>query len=218
MKFLKYFLVVGLAGGAASLPTGACAATLANYGFTSNNLNVSTTSPNVTASPFSGTGTARSTNQYAFQYAKVASSGYMQFSLTAAPGYALDLSTISFSYDFLQSAGSETPVNATFSLVYSLDSFATSIPIQSYENSSGAVVSSGAASFENTGAIDLTGIPTTSAVSFRFVLGNEANLDTEGYRYAIDSVVISGDVIPEPSAPSLGMLAAGAALFRRRRR
>lgn len=198
------------------------AATLVTYNF-GTNLSPNSVDSQVTANTFNGTGTARSVNSYAYQFTQTANSGYMQFTLTANSGQFLDLNTIDFSYDFIQTAGTLANVTGTIALYYSADAFATAgTLIQSYNETSGAVISSGASTFTDVNPpVSLSGIANTNSLTFRFVLTNNGGLNTINYRYGIDSVVIDGTVsaIPEPSAWGLILFVLGlGAVFLRTRR
>lgn len=215
MRFLRnFFCLLGVVAWTQS----ASAVELANYTFVTN-LNPTSSDPALTATPFSGTGTGRSVNNYAYQFTQSSNSGYMQFTLTANDGQLLDLSNISFSYDFIQTGGTMSAVTGTIALVYSTDNFATSgTLIQSFNETSGAVISSGNSTFTLAGTLDLSAIPTTSSITFRFVFSNNSpGLDTSNYRYGIDSVIVSGSVVPEPSTYALlfSGLAMGLLFFRR---
>lgn len=218
---LSLFSVVGLAASAGG------AATLANYEFTTN-LAATSTDSQVTATAFSGAGTSRSSSSYAFQYPQTANSGYMQFTLTAEEGHVLDLNSLSFVYYFAQTAGTNVAVTGTFSLQYSLDGFATAgvaltSPQAAYTSISGANDASITLSDFSPGSYSLAGIPETASIGFRIMLSNDGSLNTSGYRYAIDNVVVDGavvvpTVIPEPSSFALIAGAACVALAGLRRR
>lgn len=201
------------------LTTAAGAASLASYQF-GTNLDYTTKDASVTATALGGTGTSRSSNSYAFQYPTAGNAGFMEFTVTAATGYLLDLNQINFAYYFAQSSGTVVPVTATFALQYSLDGFATSgialtSPQASYASTSGAIDSSIVIGDFSAASYDLTSIPDSASVSFRIILTNNGSLNTSGYRYAIDNLLVDGAVVADPQAvpePSSYALWAGAAV------
>lgn len=201
------------------------AATLADYQFASN-LNPTSDGASVTASALGGTGTGRSSSMYAFQYPQTGNSGYMEFTLTADTGYLLDLTQLNFAYYFAQTNGTVVNVTGTFSIQYSLDGFATAgialtSPQASYTSTSGAIDSGIVIGDFSPASYSLASIPDTASVSFRIMLANDGSLNTSGYRYAIDNLNVSGDMlstIPEPSimAGISGATVMGFAVWRRR--
>lgn len=212
MLFLLCFTAVG------AIPVHAV--TLASYSFNSTEvLGPTSTNAGVTSTAFGGTGTSRSMNSYAFQYPQNGNAGYMEFTLAANPGTLLDLTSISFTFEFLQSAGTNNPVNASVNLVYSTDSFATSTSIATFNDVS-AANTSGVGTPTSTGAISLASIPDVESLTFRFMLTNTGSLNTTNYRYGIDSVVVVGDLVaaPEPAMPALLMASLGCLIMIRRRR
>ncbi len=201
------------------------AATLADYQFLTN-LSPNSEDALVTASALGGTGTGRSSSFYAFQYPQSTNSGYMEFTLTADAGYTLDLSQLSFAYYFAQTTGTVVNVTGTYSVQYSLDGFATAgialtSPQAAYTSTSGAIDSSIVIGDFSAASYSLVSIPDTASISFRIILTNNAALNTSGYRYAIDNLNVSGDMlstIPEPSimAGISGATVMGFAVWRRR--
>lgn len=217
MWFKNPLLVVAAS---AALLSSASAVTLASYAF-GTDLNVSATAGNVTASAITGA-TGRSANSYAYRFTTSPAPYQMQFSLTAAGGFLLDLSTISFRYDFLQSAGTVVNWNSTFDLYYSTDGFATAgTLVQQFTDTSGTALTSGGPAFNSSGNLDLSALGDVGSISFRFVFANDSSpaLNTNGYRYAIDDIVVSGEVVsvPELSSPLMAVAGAGVISLLRRR-
>lgn len=210
--------LVGMAVSAALLSS-ASAVTLASYAF-GTDLNVTSTAGNVTASAITGA-TGRSANSYAYRFTTAPAPYQMQFSVTAAGGFVLDLSTISFRYDFLQSGGTVVNWNSTFDLYYSTDGFATAgTLVQQFADTSGTALTSGGPAFNNSGNLDLSALGDVNSISFRFVFANNSSpvLDTNTYRYAIDDIVVSGEVVSVPELSGSLMVAAGAGMISLRRR
>lgn len=203
----------------AAICQSASAVTLVNYDFTTDLSPTAPLTAGVSGTAFTGQ-TGRSTGLYVYRFTQTPAPYQMQFSLSATGGNLLDLSTISFKYDFLQSGGTVSNLNATFSLFYSLDNFASAgTLVQTFNDSSGAAITMGAPAFNNSGALDLSAIPNTASVSFRFVFANGDSLNTNTYRYSIDDVLVDGAVIvPEPSASLLAAAGTGIAFGIRRRR
>ncbi len=201
------------------------AATLADYQF-GTDLNRTSEDALVTASALGGMGTSRSSGSYAFQYPQPANSGYMEFTLTADAGYLLDLTQLNFAYYFPQTAGTLLTVNATFSVQYSLNGFSTAgialtSPQAAYTSTTGALDTAITIGDFSSASYSLVSIPDTASISFRIILANDAALNTNGYRYAIDNLVVSGDMlstIPEPAsfAGLAGVGILGFAVWRRR--
>lgn len=203
---------------ASVLSSASAVVTLASYAF-GTDLNVTTTAGNVSASAITGA-TGRSANSYAYRFTTTPAPYQMQFTLTAAGGFALDLSTISFRYDFLQSGGTVVNWNSTFDIYYSTDGFATAgTLIQQFADTSGTALTSGGPTFNNSGNLDLSALGDVSSISFRFVFANDSSpaLNTSNYRYAIDDIVVSGDVVPEFSGPLMAVAGAGMISLLRRR-
>ncbi|MET0262267.1 MAG: PEP-CTERM sorting domain-containing protein [Rariglobus sp.] len=223
VSFRRITLAIGVIG--ALLAPAARAVTLAEYQFATN-LNPTSEDASVTASALGGTGTSRSTSLYAYQYPQPGNSGYMDFTLTADAGYLFDLNQLDFAYYFPQTTGTPATVTATFSVQYSFDGFATAgialtSPQATYTSTSGALDAAITVGDFAPASYSLASIPDTASISFRIILSNNAALNTAGYRYAIDNLVVSGDVlsvIPEPSsvAALAGIAVLGFVLLRRR--
>jgi hypothetical protein len=132
---------------------------------------------------------------------------YLQFSLTPASGYALDLSSISFHYAF----GGTSGVRGV-GVEYSFDGFAskTDLGLQVDSSQNNFVLYSKALADQNPVLNQ-----TTSTVTFR-VYGYTSGT---GRLVQIDNLVVDGSVVvvPEP-ALGLPMVLAGGALLGRRRR
>jgi len=208
------YLIKGAA--VAAICQAASAVTLVNYEF-GTDVNPTSSAANVSGSGFTGQ-TGRSTGNYAYRFTTTPAPYQMQFSVSGTGGNLLDLSTISFKYDFLQSGSTVVNRNATFSLFYSLDNFATAgTLVQTFADTSGDALTAGTPAFNSATGLDLSAIPDTGSVSFRFVFANGDGLNTNTYRYAIDDVLVDGAVIvPEPATPLLAAAGIAASLGMRR--
>ena len=122
--------------------------------------------------------------------------------MTAAPGYELDLTSLTFNYAF------QNNHNQTAHLASSLDSY-------------GSVIGTAAASFNSSyplRTIDLSGVEfqDLGSITFRLSLTDDNGSSSRGHY--VDNLVLSGDVtlIPEPA--SLALLGLGGLCMLSRRR
>jgi len=220
MKLRLYLSIVLFGLGWLSVPVSA--ATLVSYQFSSGSLSPTVTGTGVTATNVTGVSGAVS-SQYAYTgmsssaYNNLTSSGvFGQFALSAASGGdLLDLSSISFSYDFYQTSGTDDPKDMGFVLYFSQDNWSTQTFLQSFTNTSSRTYTP-----VSSGAINLTGIADLSSISFRIYQDNPVNQSNGLYRFIFDNVVVMGEIIavPEPSVSVLAALGFGALLARKRTR
>lgn len=147
----------------------------------------------------------------------VSGSHYFQFSLTAAAGSQLDLSTLSFNW---QAAINNSALGNTFSyqVFYSTDgtnyNALGSVGTKLVGNDLGASVTDwGTISAES---VDLSGIADISTVTFRIAEASSTTTTTGSFAFFYQNISVNGDVVPEPSAALLGSLGLLALLRRRR--
>ena len=204
----------------------ASADVLANYTFTAGSSASTDTDPNSTASNAAWVGIAESgfssSTGTAFARSSAVQSGlttstYFEISLSAAAGYELDLSSITFDLGAQNASATDT-----YEVRASLRSDADNDNFQSYilfdQNNSNTATYVRAAGVSGTGfsswSADLSGASyqDLSNITFRFYPRDDQNDANSFYRY--DNVVINGaavsTVVPEPS--SLALVFSGAAL------
>lgn len=201
-----------------------------------NSVAYSATDPNVTASTLThaitGAGFSTSTGTFFVASSLINTNGgtggsttpWMTFSISAQPGYTLDLTSLTFKYGGSLSTGQTAVPTYTpgYTVYYSTDNFATAGTAVGTGNGS-ISLSSGQMKLTNNAVIDLSsysGISSAQTVSFRISIYD--NVFNANLAYRLDDIVLSGtsvSQIPEPSAYVLvaGALAFGLVLVRRRR-
>lgn len=141
------------------------------------------------------------------------SNHYIGFTLDITAGYTADLTTLNFT----QAAGIGSSSDSTSFTVYadvrsSLDNFASSLLLTSATRATpGGSTSASPAPSVNLSSF--TGI--SGSIEFRFFVYDSTSSTSDVQR--IDTVILSGNIVPEPAGLSLAGVA-GAGLMARRRR
>ncbi len=207
----------------------ASAGVIANYSFTGNtnstDSDVNTTASAITpSSTLTTAGALMASNNQSYmirarytpstQNDAVTNNTYVSFTLTIAPGYAVDLTSLSLKL-------SQGNANFTSDVLPRLvtgsttaDLFASPAEITSANNAGiGSIYYSFSNAISGAATSNLTG-----TVEIRLYIWDNVTTTSDTIVTRLDDVVLSGNVKTVPEVASLGMLAAGAGLLIGRRR
>jgi hypothetical protein len=224
LRRFSFVLMFGLIGSTEMLH----AATLASYQFTS--ASVSSTASSVTGGNASwilsaGTSGFGGGSNSAFAATSTMttalnSSKYMTFTLTAANGQMLDLSSLTF--DFGGNTSSSTSAALSARLLTSVDGFTNAVTLNgSTTTATHQILTTDSAVRYTSYTADLSApaYDNLSSITFQFLVAASANNTTLFLRFdniAVDGAVLSS--VPEPATMSLlaGVAALGLVVSRRR--
>jgi hypothetical protein len=216
-------IAVLLATGVLSLAPVAHGAFIASYDFADNsNSTVGELNSSALAFAYAGTDTGRSSDQNAFvrsnatgstQADALADTSYLSFTVNAASGYQLNLSSLKF--DFGGSSATGSTLESNIVVQSSVGGVGTGNPILHEEKKN---VTGTPTSFDTGNVITLSAsqFQALSSVTFQFRFYD--NFDDISHVNRLDNVVLEGTVsaVPEPAALAMVSLGAGALLTRRR--
>lgn len=150
------------------------------------------------------------------QAAALADDDFFSFTLTAATGQFLDLTSLTLALGGTTAATATPPNPASASFNNAVFLLANGVLIPGTNTTSTVPANSTTAVFPSATSFDLTGVANTPSATFQIRFSDNANTSNQINR--IDNVIVNGSVIPEPTTAAMLLGGVGMLTLLRRRR